>query len=251
MSSIWAIADLHLAFSTPEKTMEFFGEPWIGYVEKIEQNWREKVKSEDLVLIAGDISWAMKPEEAVKDLLWIDNLPGTKVIIKGNHDHWWTSLGKVKKVMPPSINIIQNDVYHWNEVSVGGTRMWDTLEYNFKEYAVYQHNPRAKKLLDSEENLEENERIFVRELGRLELSLQRFIEKPNHKRIVMTHYPPMGIEGESSRISTLLKKYGVEICVFGHLHSLRKDTPLQWEKGGIRYYLTSCDLLNFTPVKIA
>ena len=250
MSSIWAIADLHLALGIPEKTMEFFGEPWIGYTEKMEKNWREKIKPEDLVLIAGDISWAMKPEQALKDLLWIDNLPGTKVMIRGNHDYWWTSLAQIKKILPSSIHIIQNNVYHWHEFSIGGARMWDTPEYDFKQFVIYQENPRAKKLSDSLENMEENEKIFLRELGRLELSLQGFLEKPKNKRIVMTHYPPLGVEGKSSRISTLLEKYEVEVCVFGHLHSLGKDFPMCWEREKIKYFLTSSDFLDFNPIKI-
>ena len=99
--AIWALADLHLAFGAPEKTMEVFGEPWIGYSAKIKQHWEEKISPEDLVLLPGDISWAMHPKEAKVDLEWIHALPGTKVMLRGNHDYWWTSLKQIEQVLPP------------------------------------------------------------------------------------------------------------------------------------------------------
>src|ERR1700690_1967274 len=115
--AIWAIADLHLAFGTPEKSMEVFGEPWITYTDKIKKNWLELISSEDLVLIHGDISWAMRPEEARIDLEWIHQLPGTKVILRGNHDYWWTSLRQIEKILPPPLHLIQNKAFQWKHVS--------------------------------------------------------------------------------------------------------------------------------------
>jgi uncharacterized protein len=129
---IWAIADLHLCFSTPEKSMEIFGEAWKNYLQKIEYHWRENVREEDLVLIAGDISWAASLEKALVDLHWIDKLPGIKVMIRGNHDSWWTSINKVRLSLPQSLHCIQNDVFVWNEVAIAGTRLWIALNIILK-----------------------------------------------------------------------------------------------------------------------
>src|ERR1700733_9276880 len=107
--AVWALADLHLALSIPEKSMESFGEPWINYTAKIKDQWLKHIKTDDLVLIPGDISWAMRLEDAAVDLNWIHELPGTKVLIRGNHDYWWTSLSKVERILPPSIHLVQNN----------------------------------------------------------------------------------------------------------------------------------------------
>src|SRR5579872_4430811 len=173
--SIWALADLHLAFSVPDKSMEFFGPSWHQYAEKIEKNWRALISPEDLVLIPGDICWAMHLEQALVDLKWIDALPGTKVILRGNHDYWWTSPSKMAKVMPPSIHFIQNNAFNWNQVSIGGSRLWDTPEYSFGTFIEFQENPRARpqEVKTDAEEAETEEKIFVRELERLKLSLKQ------------------------------------------------------------------------------
>lgn len=247
--AIWAIADLHLSFGTKGKEMDVFGENWHDWTKKLEQNWRSLIEQTDLVLLAGDISWAMKPENAVPDLNWIHQLPGTKVILRGNHDYWWASLSKVEKVLPTSIHMIQNNVFNWNNVSIGGSRLWDTSEFNFLPYINYTENPHANKLSERDHNGEEAERIFLRELSRLELSLKS-LSKDAALKIAMTHYPPIGVDLADSRVSKLLEKYGVDICVFGHLHNVKQGFPLFGTKNGITYHLTSCDYLNFTPIKI-
>jgi len=244
--TIWAIGDLHLSFGVPDKAMDFFGPLWKEHAANIEKNWRTCISPQDLVLIPGDISWAMRPEEAVADLAWIDHLPGTKVIIRGNHDFWWSSIGQVRKILPPSIHAIQNDVFRWQNYSIAGARLWDTSEYSFGEYIVYQENPRQSP---HEENPAEDEKIFVRELGRLELSLKA-LGKDDTYRIAMTHYPPIGAHLQDSRASQLLEKYGVKLCVFGHLHNLKPNAQLFGERNDITYLLTSCDYLNFKPLKI-
>jgi predicted phosphohydrolase len=247
--AIWALADLHLALGVPDKAMDFFGEPWIGYTDKIRKHWKEKISTDDLVLIAGDISWAMRPEEAVPDFEWIHQLPGTKVMIRGNHDYWWTSLSKVEKVLPPSMHLIQNNAFHWQDVSIAGARLWDTSEYQFGKFINYQTNPRAKTLVAQETDLSETERIFLRELARLEMSL-KCLKKDAKRRIVMTHYAPISADLQDSRASKLLEKYQIDTCVFGHLHNVRQSESLFGEKNGIRYLLTSCDYLNFVPINI-
>jgi uncharacterized protein len=245
---IWAIADLHLAIGVPEKAMDFFGEPWIGYQDKIKKNWVRLINDEDLVLIAGDISWAMKLEHACLDLEWIHQLPGTKVILKGNHDYWWSSLKQIEAVLPSSIHLIQNNAFTWKDVSVGGARLWDTNAYQFNSYINYIENSRAKKVTIPE-TLVESERKFEKELVRLETSLKA-MDKKSSKRIVMTHYPPISADLKDSKVSFLLEKYNVNICVFGHLHNIKKEILLFGTKNGISYLLTAADYLNFIPLKI-
>lgn len=244
--SVWAIADLHLAISVPAKNMNVFGPVWEGYMEKIAMAWKEVVKSDDLVLLPGDICWAMRLEEAKADLAWIDQLPGTKVMIRGNHDYWWSSPKKMSQVFPPSIHFIHNSAFHWNGVAIGGTRLWDTPEYNFNEFVHFQANPRAR--LDEKEG-KESEAIFERELERLKMSLRQL--NPAAKvKVVMTHYPPIAADLRASRTSSILEEFGVQICVFGHLHNIKKEIPLFGEARHVRYHLTSADYLDFRPLKL-
>lgn len=242
---IWALADLHLAFGVPEKTMEVFGPQWVGYAQKIEKQWRERVGPEDLVLIAGDISWALALEDARVDLEWIESLPGIKVLIKGNHDYWWSSLAKVNKILPPSLHLIQNNAFHYHDISIGGARLWDTDEYNFNSYITFRENGAQKKQAPPVDN----EKIFSRELERLEFSLKE-LKKEAALRIVLTHYPPISADLRPSKTSALLEKYGVQLCVFGHLHNVKPGMLPFGTRGSVSYHLTSCDYLNFTPLKI-
>ncbi len=245
---IWAIADLHLAFGVPEKHMKIFGPEWENYTEKIETEWYRHVAKNDLVLIPGDISWAMRIEEARLDLEWIDRLPGTKLLLKGNHDYWWSSLSKVKLILPASCHLIQNNSFTWNDVSIGGTRLWDTPAFNFDGYIHYQEDDKIKSPIQSD-YLEETQKVFQRELGRLETSLRSMNLKAK-TRIVMTHYPPISADLKDSEVSRLLEKYRVDICVFGHLHHVKKGIPLFGKHQGIYYYLTACDYLDFKPILI-
>lgn len=247
--AIWALADLHLAFGAPEKTMEFFGAPWMDYHAKIKREWENRILPNDLVLLAGDICWAMHPNEAKPDLEWIHALPGTKVLLRGNHDYWWTSLKQVAQVLPPSIHLIQNNAWKWKEYVIGGSRLWDTDEYNFGPYIRYTDNPHAKKI-EEQDTTPDAEKIFERELGRLTLSLKA-MEKLEGERIAMTHYPPIGADLKPSRASILLEKSGVKICVFGHLHNVKEGQLPFGERNGVKYYLTSADYLNFVPLQIA
>ncbi len=204
------------------------------------------MRPDDLVLVAGDISWAMAIEEAVPDLEWIHQLPGTKLILRGNHDYWWTSLSKVEKILPPSLHVIQNNSFLWKDVAIGGSRLWDTPEYSFSKYIQYTENPRAKKLV-APEDPREAEKVFARELGRLEMSLKSMSSKAK-TRIAMTHYAPIGAELGDSRASAILEKYEIDICVFGHLHNVKQDIPLFGEHRGTKYFLTAADYLGFKPI---
>ncbi len=247
---IWAIGDLHLSFGVENKSMDIFGPKWEDHAKKIASNWKSIIHQEDLVLVPGDLSWALKLSEAIPDLEWVHELPGTKVMIKGNHDYWWDSLKKIAEVLPPSIHLIQNNVFNWKDVTIGGARLWDTPEYSFQNFIEFRKNPNAKKQ-DNEELVQEelNQKIFDREIERLKLSLSQL--DPEAKiRIAMTHYPPIGPDMQLSRAAQVLEQHDVQICVFGHLHNLKGNTDLFGEARGVRYLLTSCDYIHFQPVAV-
>lgn len=247
--SIFALADLHLSFGVTGKNMDVFGEVWRDHPRKIAENWKRVVKDEDLVLIPGDISWAKHLADAVPDLAFIDSLPGTKVMIKGNHDYWWSAISKVKEITPESIHLIQNDVFDFGDVSVGGSRLWDTDEFDFDNCIDYREENEVYALSE-EEDPRERERIFSRELKRLEISLQKLSKTAKH-RICMTHYPPIGINLRETIVSSLLERYKVDVCVFGHVHSMKKNlSPFYGEKNGVRYIFACGDYLDFNPVKV-
>lgn len=229
--------------------MDIFGPRWQAHAEKIRSNWKNIIRPEDLVLIPGDLSWALKLEEAIPDLQWVHDLPGTKVMIKGNHDYWWGSLNKIAKILPPSIHLIQNNVFNWKDVTIGGARLWDTPEYGFQQFVEFRHNPKAKK--ETEELVQEefSQKIFDRELERLKMSLSHLNPDARH-RIAMTHYPPIGANLSPSRAAQILEEHEIQVCVFGHLHNLRRDEPLFGVARGVRYVLTACDYIHFQPVAI-
>lgn len=248
--AVWAIADLHLSFGVPNKQMDIFGPQWKNYTNKIEQHWRSSISSDDLILIPGDISWATRIEEAQPDLAWIGQLPGTKVFIKGNHDYWWSSLSKIKSILPPSCHLIQNNSLTWQEISIAGTRLWDVPGLNFNDIIDFKVNERSHKPLTEKDESAESLKIYQRELVRLETSLKS-MNPLSKKRIVMTHYPPIGHALQETEVSRLLEKYKIDICVFGHLHNVKSGLQLFGQHLGVSYYLTACDYLeDFKPLKI-
>lgn len=246
--AIYALSDLHLCFGSKDKSMEVFGPSWKNYAEKIESNWRSVIEKDDLVLIPGDISWGKNLIEAEADLAWIDKLPGTKLIIKGNHDMWWQSANKMKQIMPPSIHFLQNDAFDFGDVTFAGARLWDTPEYDFTPFIEYVENPRENKKAAAPTPADD-EKIFVRELERLRLSLAKM--NPEAKvKIALTHYPPVGASLAPSRASAILEEHGINICVFGHLHSVKRGSLPFGEARGIKYLFASCDYLDFVPLRV-
>lgn len=244
--TIWVLADVHLPFGNPKKSMEVFGPAWKNYTKKIEQNWKRLVGPDDLVLIPGDISWAMKLEDALEDLDWLDRLPGHKLLIRGNHDYWWPSASKLKAILPPTLHFIHNNAFDWKGISFGGSRLWDTHEYSFADAIEFVKNPVVREKIAQPE---EDERIFVRELERLKLSLAQL--DPNADlRIALVHYPPIGANLAPSRAAAILEQFNVDICVFGHLHSVRKDALPFGSARGVRYVFASADYLGFTPIEV-
>lgn len=246
--AIWAVSDLHLSFGVANKTMSVFGSEWENHTEKIASSWNNAISSEDLVLIPGDISWAMRLEEVIPDLEWIDALPGLKVILRGNHDYWWASQRKMEAILPPSVHFIHNNVFNWKGISIGGSRLWDTEEYHFNDQIIWKDFGNVCRFEEKEDKAS-SQKIFKRELERLHLSL-RSLDVKSETRIALTHYPPIGSDLQDSEASSILEKYHIDICVFGHLHSVKPESLPFGKKNGIRYILTSCDYLNFHPVKI-
>ena len=235
--NIYSISDLHLSLNNP-KPMDIFGPVWNNYVDIIFEDWKNKVKEDDIVLIAGDISWAMKLEDAIADLKLIGNLPGKKIIIRGNHDYWWKSISSIRSVLPHNFFALQNDSMQIDNYIFCGTRGWQVPEVNFKT--------------------EEDKKIYKRELLRLELSLQNAKTKQlsnskngnNSKIICLIHYPPFNSNCDDSDFTKLFKKYEVNTVVYGHLHGNKSRKILKKNIDGIDYYLTSCDIVGNKLVKI-
>jgi len=228
---IFAISDLHLSINNP-KPMDIFGDVWEGYIEKIFDDWREKVSDEDVVLLSGDFSWAMKLEDTKKDFELLKDLPGKKVIIRGNHDYWWKSISGVRDFLPEGFYAIQNDAIKFGNFVVCGTRGWTIAERN-------------QKLS------EEDEKIYKREVIRLDLTLASAekLRKEGDKVVCMMHYPPFNFFHDDSEMTKLIKKYNVDAVVYGHLHSI-KNPSLVVKKDEIPYYLTSCDEVGNSLVQI-
>lgn len=228
---IFAISDLHLSVNNP-KPMDIFGPTWENYVEKIFADWKERVSDDDLVLMAGDFSWAMKLEETEKDFALLENLPGKKVLIRGNHDYWWKSISAVRNVLPENFYAIQNDALKFDEIIVCGTRLWNL--------------PDTNKPLSPEDD-----KIYKRELLRLEMTLQnaKKLQSNNEKIVCMLHYPPYTFKEEDNEVTALLEKYDVSAVVYGHIHAYCKQN-LILVKNNINYYLTSCDIVENKLVEI-
>lgn len=222
---IYAISDFHLCISGA-KPMEIFGDGWSNYLEKIKNDWLEKVHDDDVVLIAGDISWAMKLDEAKEDIKFFDDLPGSKVFIRGNHDYWWQAISSVRSALRQNSYALQNDAIKFGNVIICGTRGWTIPEKDFKDA--------------------QDEKIYKREYLRLEMALKsaKDLQEEGDVIICMLHYPPFSQSKKQSEYVDLLLKYGVKACVFGHIHSNIGKYKLYENLFGIDFYLTSCDLLS-------
>lgn len=231
--ALYAIGDLHLSFST-DKPMDIFGQHWSNYEEKIKESWLENIKETDTVLIPGDISWAMRLDDALVDLEWIHNLPGRKILLRGNHDYWWSSLTKLQALYD-DMDFLQNNYYTYESdgeiYAICGTRGW---------------------LCPNPNKFDENDKkIYDRELLRLKLSLDAAKAAGHEKILVMTHYPPTNDTRDRSGFLEIYEEYGVERVIYGHLHSeYAFSIGLQGDHEGVIYQLTSCDYIDFKPLKI-
>ena len=226
---LFAIADLHLP-GGENKPMSIFGPEWDGHFSRISEAWQTAVTDQDTVLIPGDISWAMHLENAIPDLESIGQLPGRKVLIRGNHDYWWSSISRIRSILPKGMLAIQNDAVDLDDFVVCGTRGWMI--------------PTADAPLDTE-----NQKIYQRELQRLTLSLEQGRRMADQRPLIaMLHYPPLYVNERRSGFTDLLEEYKVRWCVYGHLHGSGIRAGWSGEERGVRYQLTSCDSLNFKPV---
>ena len=223
---VFAIGDLHLP-GGDMKPMDVFGPHWENHFERICNSWREKVTQDDLVLIPGDISWAMQLADALGDLKEIAQLPGRILILRGNHDYWWSSLTQLRCSLPEGMHAVQNDAYDAGEVVVCGTRGW---------------------MIPGQGASAQDEKIFKREALRLEMSLQAARKMANGRPIIaMMHYPPLLPEHKAAgtAFTRLLSEYNVSRCVYGHLHGHSVQRGVYGLYEGVRYDLVSCDALGF------
>lgn len=207
-----------------EKPMDIFGEKWIMHEEKIFDNWKQKVTQEDLVLIPGDISWAMRLETAKHDLAILDSLPGKKVISKGNHDFWWESVTKMNKLGLQSLYFLNNNAHCFEGIGVTGSRGWTDK--------------------DNEDFDLHDDKIYDREVGRLRLSLEALPKEAEFK-IAMIHYPPFKYNGDLNEFGHLMVEYKVDICVYGHLHGEGHQYVVEGLKSGVEFICVSSDYIDF------
>ena len=223
---LFAIADLHLP-GGKNKPMDVFGRHWEGHFEKICNSWRKNVSQEDTVLLPGDLSWAMQMDEALEDLKSISALPGRKILLRGNHDYWWGSIGRLRALLPEGMYALQNDALQLGDLTFAGSRGWT----------------------HPEGGNEEDRKIYDRELIRLKMSLDR-AKALGGRLVVMTHYPPLDEKHHDTPVSLLIRQYGPTDVVYGHLHGASLRSAFNGEKDGIRYHCVSCDGLGFKVYKV-
>ena len=229
----YAISDLHIS-TTTDKPMDIFGGSWVGHMDKIRADWINRVEEDDVVLIGGDISWAMNISEAKADIYSLADLPGIKVMIKGNHDYWWSSISKVRDMLPKRFYALQNDAIRLGGAVVCGSRLWTVP--------------------GSPDYGDKDEKLYLRETERLKLSLKEAAKllETGDKLIALIHFPPFNVRREASAFTELFEEYNVNSVVYGHLHGkgIRADRLVI--KNDVKYYLTACDQVDnkLTEIKL-
>ncbi len=224
--SLFAIADLHLSLSV-DKPMDIFGEHWSNHVERLTQNWNETVTNNDVVVIPGDISWGINLDEAKADFDYINRLNGTKIISKGNHDYWWSTISKLNAFLNDNgfntIKFLHNNHYAYGNYGICGTRGWI-----------------------NETSVPADAKVLAREAQRLEVSIQSAL-KENLEPIVFLHYPPVFGNESNYDILDVMYKYNVKECYYGHLHGNSHKYAVCGERDGINFHLISGDFVQFYP----
>ena len=232
--ALYTIADLHLSYTT-NKPMDIFGPKWENHAERLRENWLSTVAPEDTVVIAGDVSWGMRIDDAKADLAFLETLPGKKIIAKGNHDFWWGTMKKLYEfrdsIGAQSIDFLFNNAYYEQGFIICGTRGW------FPETA---YGP-------------DDEKIVNREAERLRTSIRAGLkikeEHPEAELLVFLHYPPAYGGVKCERICEVLREYNVKRVFYGHIHNAQKS-QLVYQTAGANLVLTAADKLDFTPVRI-
>ncbi len=228
---LYAMADFHLAIGVADKPMDVFGKVWQNYMTKIEENCRKVLTDNDVLLIPGDVSWGTYTSQAENDLKFINSLPGKKVISRGNHDYWWTSAKKLdelkEKLQLDTLIFLHNSFYQYENTAICANRGWN---YSLSE---------------------ENVKIYKRELLRMELSLQMAEKAGFSEKIAVTHYPPVTPDGNvDENYLAFFEKYGVTLCLYGHLHNVRKENVFEGMAKNVEFRLVSADYLEFMPFRI-
>ena len=223
--SLFAIADTHLSFGT-NKPMDVFS-GWQNYEERLQKNWNAVVGENDTVVIAGDISWGMKLADTLEDFRFLDRLNGRKIVMKGNHDYWWSTKSKTDRFLSEnginSIDILFNNAYKVGDFVVCGTRGW---------------------FFDCSKD--EDQKVLAREVGRLRTSIDK-AKKLDGEIIAFLHYPPVSLTETCHEIYDTLVEQGIKTCFYGHLHGQSVNWAFRGEKDGIMFDLISADYLSFCP----
>jgi len=230
--AIFGISDLHLSFST-DKPMDVFGPEWRDHATRMAEAWDAIVGDDDVVLCPGDLSWAMRLGEAERDLAWIGARKGRlKVLGRGNHDYWWSAIGKVRAALPSSCVAIQHDAVDLGDVVVCGSRGWAA--------------PGALDWSDADE------KIYAREVIRLRTSIEAGRALAGDRPLIVAlHYPPFTARGAKTALAELVEQSGAAVCVYGHLHGRHAHrTAVEGDVAGVRYRLIACDRLQFRPVQV-
>jgi predicted phosphohydrolase len=222
---IFAIGDTHLSRATP-KPMDIFGENWRNHDERIRANWNAIASDDDLLVVAGDVSWAMTIAEAEADLEFLASFRGKKLLLKGNHDFWWSSISAVRSCSPPGIEFLQNDAHFFGDVAVVGSRGWRSP----------QESTEAK-----------DARLYEREVERFRLSAAGLASKNPRFVIAVTHFPPLQHIDERNSMTLAIEDSGASVCVYGHLHGTDIPTAVQGLSNGVDYRLVSADAVDFVP----
>jgi len=229
--NIYAISDLHMSIANP-KPMNIFGASWTDYLERITEDWEKKVTDDDVVLISGDISWAMSLEDGLKDMQFFKTLRGKKIFIRGNHDYWWKSITKIRESVPENCFMLQNDAIRIENYVFCGSRSW--------------------LVPGSPDFSESDQKLYLRELERLRLAFFKAntLKQEGDKLICMTHFPPFNVRREPNEITQMMEENGVCAVIYGHLHGKDARADKLLKKNNVSYYLTSCDLVGNKLIKI-
>ena len=226
--ALYAIGDLHLCLGAP-KPMDVFGGAWVNYMDKLKEGL-SVIGPEDTTVLLGDLSWALDLENAQADFDWINKIPGRKIILKGNHDYWWSTAAKFQKFCVENqfsnMFILNNNFYEYEDWAICGTRGW---------------------FFEESRSSEHDEKVFKRELLRLETSLRAAGDR---NKMVFLHYPPRYKGYECQEILDLLQKYGVRRCFYGHLHGPSHKLAMEGVWDSVEFRLTAADYLNFTPFRV-
>ena len=226
--ALWAIGDLHLSLGA-DKPMDIFGGAWVGYMDKLREGL-SVIGPEDTTVLLGDLSWALDLEQAKEDFAFIDSIPGRKIILKGNHDYWWNTATKFRKFCENNSfsdqHILNNNFYEYGDLAICGTRGW---------------------FYEEDRSGEHDEKVFKRELLRLEASLKAAGDR---EKLVFLHYPPRYKGYECPEILALLQSYGVRKCFYGHLHGASHGLAMEGLWDGVDFRLVSADRLNFKPYMV-